>query len=54
LAWHHLDPAPKGFELDLRTLSNRSDAALASEAAKCRLLWANCHADTRHPDYRLK
>lgn len=54
LAWHHIDPAEKSFELDLRAMSNRSDAILAVEAAKCRLLCANCHAETHHPECRLE
>ena len=54
LAWHHLDPSQKGFELDLRAMSNRSDAVLAAEAAKCRLLCANCHAETHHPECLLE
>lgn len=53
LAWHHIDPDQKSFELDLRAMSNRSDEALASEAAKCRLLCANCHAEVHHPGCRL-
>lgn len=53
LAWHHLDPAQKSFELDLRAMSNRSDEALRDEAAKCRLLCANCHAETHHPECKL-
>jgi hypothetical protein len=54
LAWHHLDPSQKSFELDLRAMSNRSDAVLREEAAKCRLLCANCHAETHHPGCRLE
>jgi len=54
LAWHHLDPSQKSFELDLRAMSNRSDEVLASETAKCRLLCANCHAETHHPECVLE
>lgn len=54
LAWHHLDPSQKSFELDLRAMSNRSDKVLVAEAAKCRLLCANCHAETHHPECRLE
>jgi hypothetical protein len=54
LAWHHLNPAQKSFELDLRAMSNRSDEVLKQEAAKCRLLCANCHAETHHPECLLK
>lgn len=51
LALHHVDPKVKGFELDLRTLSNRSPAAIASESAKCILLCANCHAEEHFPQF---
>jgi len=54
LAWHHLDPSQKSFELDLRAMSNRSNAVLREEAVKCRLLCANCHAETHHPECLLK
>src|SRR5690348_2447627 len=53
LTWHHLEPSRKSFELDLRAMSNRSDAMLHEEAAKCRLLCANCHAEIHHPECRL-
>lgn len=53
LVWHHIDPTHKTFELDLRAMSNRSDAALRAEAAKCRLLCANCHAEVHHPECLL-
>ena len=54
LAWHHADPNQKSFELDLRAMSNRSDEVLTAEAAKCRLLCANCHAEIHHPECRLE
>lgn len=54
LTWYHLEPAQKSFELDLRAMSNRSDEALREEIAKCRLLCANCHAETHHPECRLE
>lgn len=50
LAWHHLDPATKSFSLDVRTLSNRSQAEIHSELAKCILLCANCHAEEHFPE----
>jgi hypothetical protein len=49
LTWHHLDPAQKAFELDLRNLSNRSESVRRSELGKCVLLCANCHAEVHHP-----
>ncbi len=51
LTWHHRDPKLKSFELDMRSLSNRSEAAIAAEAMKCDLLCANCHAETHFPHF---
>lgn len=50
LTWHHLDPALKTFNLDVRSLSNRSRDAIDDELRKCILLCANCHAETHFPD----
>lgn len=49
LTWHHLDPKRKSFQLDLRSLSNRSERDIARELAKCVLLCANCHAEMHAP-----
>jgi len=49
LVWHHLDPRRKEFQLDLRSLSNRSERDIQRELAKCVLLCANCHAETHAP-----
>src|SRR5689334_23101392 len=49
LSWHHVDPSMKSFDLDLRALSNRSEAAVAAEASKCRLYCLNCHAEVHFP-----
>ena len=53
LTWHHVNPKEKLFELDLRSLSNRSDEAIESEVKKCILLCANCHAETHFPHLTL-
>lgn len=45
LTFHHRDPLTKAFPLDARNCSNRSDDVLATEADKCDLLCANCHAE---------
>ncbi|HSD17513.1 MAG TPA: hypothetical protein VLC71_09705 [Thermomonas sp.] len=50
LAWHHLDPALKTFNLDVRSLSNRNREAIDDELRKCILLCANCHAETHFPE----
>ena len=54
LVFHHKVPSEKTFELDMRNCSNRKIKALESEAKKCSLLCANCHAETHHPSYELK
>ena len=53
LTWHHVNPEAKSFELDLRSLSNRSDKAIEAEASKCILLCANCHAEEHFPHLTL-
>lgn len=49
LTWHHRDPDGKLFHLDLRNLSNRNEADIRQEVAKCVLLCANCHAEAHFP-----
>ncbi|MGH9754688.1 MAG: hypothetical protein ACREA2_18070 [Blastocatellia bacterium] len=51
LAFHHIDPSTKSFQIDLRTCSNTSWDALLAEARKCLLLCLNCHAETHNPDF---
>ena len=50
LAWHHVDPTSKSFNLDVRALSNRSQKEVLAEASKCILLCANCHAEEHFPN----
>lgn len=50
LTWHHLDPADKRFNLDVRALSNRSQSEIDAEVQKCVLLCANCHAEVHFPE----
>ena len=45
LCFHHLDPTQKSFQLDMRSLSNRSMARIRTELRKCRLMCLNCHAE---------
>ena len=49
MAWHHMDPAMKRFDLDLRAFSNRSESELRLEVAGCELLCANWHAEVPNP-----
>ena len=53
-AFHHRIPADKTFELDLRAFSNRRASCIASEAAKCELVCANCHAELHHPKHAVR
>jgi hypothetical protein len=49
LVFHHLDPSVKSFQLDARSLSNRTREKIESEFLKCILLCANCHSVEHHP-----
>ena len=51
LTWHHRDRAAKRFEMDMRSLSNRSAREIRTEARKCTLLCANCHAEEHFPQF---
>ena len=53
LHFHHVEAQKKSFKLDVRLLSNRSWEAIVSEAAKCKLLCSNCHAELHHPESEL-
>jgi hypothetical protein len=53
LEFHHAS-GRKEFELDMRSLANRSWASILLEAGKCQLLCSNCHADTHRPDLRAR
>ena len=53
LSWHHTESRRKLFSLDMRSLSNRSDAEIRSEVAKCIVLCVNCHAETHFPHYAI-
>lgn len=53
LEFHHKDPQSKGFQLDLRSLSNRSWGSIRAEARKCILVCANCHAEIHNSGCRL-
>ena len=49
LEFHHRDSRTKQFQLDLRSLSNRSWQVIAAEAAKCVLVCSNCHKEIHNP-----
>ncbi len=50
LEFHHINPASKTFQLDLRSLSNRTWDAVLAEAKKCILLCSNCHTEEHNPE----
>ena len=54
LEFHHINPEEKGFQLDLRSLSNRKWESVLEEAKKCILLCSNCHAEHHHPENMLE
>ena len=54
LEFHHRVPADKSFQLDLRSLSNRSWANILSEVKKCDLLCSNCHKELHNPDCSIE
>ena len=49
LEFHH-SSGRKDFQLDMRSLANRSWDVILQEARKCQLLCSNCHAETHRPD----
>lgn len=44
LSFHHKNPKEKLFQLDVRSLSNRTWDKIEAEFKKCELLCLNCHA----------
>ena len=54
LVFHHPEPTAKEFQLDLRSLANRSWDQAVSEACKCVLLCSNRHAEIHNPDCSLE
>ena len=53
LEFHHETLVEKSFQLDLRSLSNRSWEVILIEVKKCQLLCSNCHAEHHNPDCHL-
>ena len=45
LEFHHTDAHEKEFQLDLRSLSNRSWPRILGEVQKCILICSNCHRE---------
>ncbi len=54
LIFHHTHPQKKEFQLDLRSLSNRTQERIDSEVQKCILICCNCHAEIHNPQHNLQ
>ena len=54
LEFHHIDPAQKSFQLDMRSLANLQWEQILTECRKCRLLCSNCHAEHHNPHAALE
>lgn len=50
LEFHHTSPDSKSFQLDTRSLSNRSYSKCLEEAKHCILVCANCHRELHNAD----
>lgn len=50
LDFHHRNPSTKDFQLDMRTLGNKSFKSIMIEFEKCDVLCSNCHREHHHPD----
>lgn len=48
LEFHHIDKSTKSFNLDSRSLSNRTFDVCVAESQKCVLLCANCHREVHN------
>lgn len=53
LIFHHLNPAEKEFNVDIRKFSNLSWKRLLNEINKCQLLCHNCHMEVEYPHLKM-
>jgi hypothetical protein len=53
LEFHHRESSSKVFQLDTRSLANRTWREIEIEAEKCLLLCSNCHAEHHNPGSRI-
>jgi hypothetical protein len=51
LDFHHKNSNEKSFQLDSRTLGNKSWNQILEEFDKCSILCANCHREEHYPDF---
>ena len=53
LEFHHRNVKEKLFQLDLRSLSNRSWERIEAEAQKCDLVCFNGHKEIHNPEFTI-
>jgi hypothetical protein len=53
LTFHHIESDKKEYQLDLRSLGNRSIESIMAEFDKCQLLCANCHTELHNPQHEM-
>lgn len=54
LDFHHRDVSEKEFQLDMRTLGNRTLKSILIEAEKCDLICATCHREEHCPECEME
>lgn len=54
LTFHHINPADKLFNLELRGIANNNWQKVLDELKKCQLLCHNCHHELHHPQFNLR
>jgi len=54
LTFHHSPGSAKEFNLDTRSLSNRTLKKVIVELKKCQLVCNNCHAELHNPSLNIK
>jgi len=54
LIFHHKSYDGKNFQLDMRSLSNRTLLRINKELKKCILVCHNCHSELHYPQHKLE
>ncbi len=53
LEFHHINPNTKLFNIDARSISNRSINVINEEVKKCILVCSNCHQEIHNPLHEI-